>query len=85
MAWGLDNIYVQYLMDSWGCDFFGVNFGCGDWLSIKVQEKELSFMEEQQVFLMFDEKFTGLDVLDGGANIDLLFVVLLHMDGCNEG
>ena len=28
---------------------------------------------------MFDEELAGLDVLDGGADVDLFFVVLLHM------
>ena len=31
--------------------------------------------------MVLDEELARLDVLDGGANINLFFVVLLHMGG----
>jgi hypothetical protein len=31
--------------------------------------------------MMFDKKLTGLNVLDGGADVNLFFGVLLHVAG----
>jgi hypothetical protein len=33
---------------------------------------------------MLDNKLTGLDVLDGGADVNLFFGVLLHVAGWYE-